>query len=214
MLLRNDVKPQHDGNQQRKDCNRRAPSAKGPFPGEGQVVLRVQHKNAAGVPLLQDNQHIIENERRGIGHVGVHGDGGEQHAQHGPERARQAEQAELAQKLRKLGLHRRAGEGLYRNDQQNHNDIAKENADCERQKAGNGAGQLLAPNIFCYGGSWQHLLEVSAFDVLNKSAGKGNGRQYGRGKQNRLPCQRPDKDALMRPEGRGGRPHLIYFENF
>ena len=114
MILRDDIEAQHRADKQHRHGDPRAPATKRPCSRERKIILRVEHEDIARVPLLQDDQHIIEDERRGVRHVGVHGHGGEQHAEHCPKRARKSEDDDLANQLAQLRFNRRFAECLHR----------------------------------------------------------------------------------------------------
>ena len=198
MILRDDIKPKHRSDQQHYHGDPRAPAAKRPSSRQREIVLRVEHEDIPRVPLLQDDQHVVEDERRGVGHVGVHGHRREQHAKHRPQCAREPEDDELANQLTLLRLDGRLAECFRWQHEKRHEDVPGEYANRERQKAGDRAGQLLAEDVARHRRSWKKLFKVAALYIVHKSTGVGNRRQDRRGEEYRVAGDRFERDGLMR----------------
>ena len=184
------------------------PPAERPRARERQVVLRVEHERAARVPLLDDDEHIVEDERRGVGHVGIHGHGGEQQPGHGKQRAKEPVQPDAPEQRPKLRVHGHAGERLDRDEHERDKDVAEHNAAHERQRARERAGELLAEDIARDAGAGEVRLQIAALHVVHECAGIRDGREQRGGKEHRAARERTEGHRPMLEQHRGGRLRL------
>ena len=192
-----------DQKQQLPHPQGRPQGAQGPaLPGE-QPLPGVQHVEGGEVPLTEDHQQVIADERGEVGHVPAAGDGGKQHAKGGPEAAGKGQQQhggqqlpeEAPQAVRVQGLLLQGREG----DQAGPG--GQEQPQQQHQPPGHGAGQDLPPQVTAPAAPGQHKFEIAGFPVIQEAGGGGQGAEQRQEEGQAVPLYA----VLEEPEGEARR---------
>mgnify|MGYP006916053660 CR=1 FL=1 len=108
---------------------RRALALKRPRALHGQIVFRVQHEHRAEVTLLQDDQNVVEDERRSVRKVYVLGQRRAKQPHACPHGAGQEEEETAQDDVRDLRFDRVFAVDLHRREHEHENAERDENAE-------------------------------------------------------------------------------------
>ena len=196
--------------------------AEGPRPGGHDPLTGIDDEKLVKIPLVQNDQHIAEDKRRGVGDVAALHEGGEAHAQHGPEDPGEEEQPADGEDLPQPGcrLCPRSPRLFQRRKAQRRQAVGQQHAQNRRQPAGHRAARDPPRDICPVRAAADAVAGKLALNVVHIGGGEGQRAEDGHEKnhgvgiegavydaavkagiQRLLLCQLPQNDV------RGGKEH-------
>ena len=141
--VKDELQDEHEHEQRQ----RRALALERPRALHGEIVLRVQHERRAEITLLQDDQNVIEDERRGVRKVHVLRERRAKKPHACPHGAGQEEQEAAQDDVRDLRFDRPFAIDLDRGKHEHEDAECGENAKHERKPAGHRRADPLAEDV-------------------------------------------------------------------
>ena len=174
LVLRGQVEQKLKEDHQGKQRQRRALARQWPGPLHGEIVLGVQHEGGAEVPLLEDDEHVVEDEGGRVGKIDVLRESGEKQPHRGPQGPGEEEEDEPETDLGELAWHRPFPIDLHRRADKPEQEQAQPHAHHQSEAPRQGRPQALAPDVAVHRGSGKIRLQIPALHVLHEGGGVGH----------------------------------------
>jgi len=172
--LRGHVKDELQNEHKHEKRQRRALALQRPRTLHGEIILRVQHERRAEVAFLQDDQNIIEDERRGIRKIHVLRERGGKQSHACPQRAGEEEEETAQDDVRDLRFDRPLAVDLDRGEHEHEDAKRSEDAEHKRKPAGNRRADSLAEDVAGDARAGEIRLEIPRFHVVGERGRVGN----------------------------------------
>ena len=189
LCLHGHVKDELQNEHQHEKRQRRALALERPRALHGEIVLWVQHERLAEIPLLQDDQNVVEDERRSVRKVYVLGQRRAKQPHACPHGAGQKEQETAQDDIGDLRFDRPFAVDLDRGEHEHEDAERGEDAEHKRKPAGDRRADPLAEDVArdaCPGQIW---LEIAGFHVVGKRGRVGDRGKDWNGEQDDVAAQ-------------------------
>lgn len=168
---------------------RRAFARKRPRALHGEIVLWVQHERRAEIALLQDDQNVVEDERRGVRKVYVLGQRRAKQPHACPHGAGQEEEETAQDDVRNLRFDRPFAVDLDRGEHEHEDPERRHDAEHEGETAGDRRADPLAEDVVRDAGAGEIRLQVAGLHVVGECGRVGDRGKDRHCKQNDIAAQ-------------------------
>lgn len=155
----------------------------------GEIILGVQHKRRTEITLLQDDQYVIEDERRSVRKVHVLGQRRAEKADACPHGAGEEEEETAQDDVRDFGFDRPFAVDLDRGEHEHEDAERGEDTEHKRKPAGDRRADPLAENVARDACAGQIQFQIARSDVVGERGRVRDRRKDRHRKQDDIAAQ-------------------------